>query len=40
MGYRHKNNRPEYGDGGSMLFRANELKKIVHTFKDSSLSDQ
>ena len=35
----HKNNRPEYGDGGSMLFRANELKKIVHPFKENLPSD-
>lgn len=26
----HKNNRPEYGDGGSLEFRRNELLKIVH----------
>jgi len=26
----HKNNRPEYGDGGSLEFRRNELLKITH----------
>ena len=26
----HKNNRPEYGDGGSLEFRQSELLKIVH----------
>ena len=25
----HKNNRPEYGDGGSLAFRRDELKKIT-----------
>lgn len=27
----HKNNRPEYGDGGSMQFRKSQLMKIIHT---------
>ena len=26
----HRNPRPEYGDGGSLKFRRNELLKIVH----------
>jgi len=26
----HKNNRPQYGDGGSMDYRRKELMKIVH----------
>ncbi|PCI53397.1 MAG: integrase [Alphaproteobacteria bacterium] len=26
----HSNNRPDYGDGGSLEFRRNELLKIVH----------
>ena len=26
----HKNNRPQYGDGGSMEYRRGELLKIVH----------
>jgi len=26
----HKNSRPEYGDGGSLEFRRDELLKIVH----------
>ena len=26
----HKNSRPEYGDGGSLEFRRNELLKISH----------
>jgi hypothetical protein len=26
----HKNNRPQYGDGGSMEYRRDELLKIVH----------
>lgn len=28
----HKNNRPAYGDGGSMEYRRDELLKIVHPF--------
>ena len=28
----HKNSRPEYGDGGSLRFRRDELLKIVHRF--------
>jgi len=27
----HKNNRPEYGDGGSLAFRRTELMKICHS---------
>lgn len=27
----HKNNRPEYGDGGSLGFRRKELLKIAYT---------
>ena len=26
----HKNNRPQYGDGGSLEFRKSELMKITH----------
>jgi hypothetical protein len=26
----HKNSRPEYGDGGSLAFRRNELLKIAN----------
>lgn len=29
----HKNDRPAYGDGGSMLFRRDQLLKIAHPFK-------
>ena len=28
----HKNNRPKYGDGGSMKFRQEQLLKIAHPF--------
>lgn len=28
----HKNDRPSYGDGGSMEYRRNELLKIVHPY--------
>jgi hypothetical protein len=28
----HKNERPEYGDGGSLEFRSDELKKIVFDY--------
>lgn len=34
----HKNERPTYGDGGSLEYRRNELLKIVHPF-DKSLLD-
>ena len=27
----HKNDRPQYGDGGSLEFRRDELLKIAHT---------
>jgi len=30
----HKNDRPAYGDGGSMEYRRDELLKIVHPFPD------
>jgi hypothetical protein len=26
----HKNDRPEYGDGGSLNFRRDELLKVAH----------
>ena len=29
----HKNDRPAYGDGGSMEYRRNELLKIKHPFR-------
>ncbi len=29
----HKNNRPEYGQGGSLEYRRSELLKIVHPFE-------
>jgi len=25
----HRNDRPMYGDGGSLVFRRNELQKII-----------
>jgi len=28
----HQNNRPQYGDGGSLAFRKSELAKIRHQF--------
>ena len=31
----HKNNRPQYGDGGSLAYRQKELLKIVHPLTDS-----
>ncbi|WP_242517515.1 MULTISPECIES: site-specific integrase [Hyphomonadaceae] len=30
----HKNNRPEYGQGGSLNFRRDQLLKIAHPFPD------
>lgn len=30
----HKNNRPQYGDGGSLEYRQKELLKIVHPLTD------
>ena len=30
----HKNDRPKYGDGGSMEYRRDELLKIVHPYKE------
>ena len=30
----HTNKRPAYGDGGSMVFRRDELLKIVHSFPE------
>jgi integrase len=32
----HKNNRPQYGDGGSMEYRQGELLKIVHPVSDET----
>ena len=29
----HANSRPSYGDGGSLSYRRDEMKKIVHPFK-------
>lgn len=34
----HKNNRPSYGDGGSMVYRRDELLKIVHPLPAGFLS--
>jgi len=31
----HKNTRPQYGDGGSLSYRRNELLKICHPLPDS-----
>jgi len=31
----HKNERPSYGDGGSMEYRRDELLKIVHPYPKS-----
>lgn len=33
----HKSDRPEYGDGGSLQYRQNELLKIVHPIKTELL---
>ena len=30
----HDNKRPEYGTGGSLEYRRNELMKIVHPYPD------
>ncbi|HCN91728.1 MAG TPA: integrase, partial [Hyphomonas sp.] len=30
----HKNNRPEYGQGGSLAFRREQLLRIAHPFSD------
>jgi integrase len=35
----HKNNRPEYGQGGSLAYRRDELRKIAHPFS-SDLFDR
>jgi len=35
--FRHKNTRPQYGDGGSPEYRQKELLKIVHPLTDSWL---
>ena len=31
----HKKTRPQYGDGGSLLYRRNELIKIRHPVSNS-----
>jgi len=31
----HKNNRPQYGDGGSLVYRQKELLKIAHPITDN-----
>jgi hypothetical protein len=33
----HRNPRPEYGDGGSLSYRRDELKKITYPVSDSLL---
>ena len=33
----HRNPRPEYGDGGSLEYRRNEMLKIVHPVPDDLL---
>ncbi len=34
----HRNPRPEYGDGGSLVYRRDELLKIVHPIPDGLLT--
>ena len=34
----HRNPRPEYGDGGSLTYRRDEMLKIVHPVSDSLLN--
>jgi len=31
----HKNTRPQYGDGGSLAYRRDELMKICHPVPDN-----
>jgi hypothetical protein len=33
----HRNPRPEYGDGGSLIYRRAEMLKIVHQVNDGLL---
>ena len=33
----HRNPRPEYGDGGSLKYRRDELLKIAHPVSDALL---
>lgn len=33
----HRNSRPEYGDGGSLKYRSEEMMKIVHLMSDELL---
>jgi hypothetical protein len=33
----HRNPRPEYGDGGSLAYRREELLKITHPVSDALL---
>ena len=33
----HKNNRPQYGDGGSIEHRRDELQKIVHPVSEKTI---
>ena len=33
----HRNPRPEYGDGGSLAYRRDELLKIAHPVSDALL---
>jgi len=35
----HKNNRPQYGDGGSLAYRQKELLKIVHPISESFIKN-
>ena len=34
----HRNPRPEYGDGGSLTYRRDEMLKIVHPVSDALLA--
>ena len=33
----HRNPRPEYGDGGSLKYRRDEMLKLVHPVTDALL---
>lgn len=35
----HKNNRPQYGDGGSLAYRHTELLKIVHPISEAFIEN-
>ena len=34
----HRNPRPEYGDGGSLIYRRDEMLKIVHPVSEALLA--